>query len=181
MTAGTEPPKPAVFLDRDGTIMRDVEYCGDPARVELFECATAALRDLKAAGFKLIVITNQSGIGRGYFSEQAYRAVESELNRQLGSGLIDATYYCPHTPDEGCRCRKPAPGLIHDAARDHRVDLSRSFFIGDKPIDAECGRAAGVRTILVATGSVKHEGNASADWLAADLKEASAIILRHAV
>ena len=102
---------PAVFLDRDGTLMRDVEYCGDPAQVEIFDGVPEALRRLKDAGFKLIVITNQSGIGRGYFSEQDYRAVEKEVARKLG--VIDATYFCPDVPVS-------SPGFgIHSSTSDH--------------------------------------------------------------
>ncbi|MDQ6913173.1 MAG: HAD family hydrolase [Verrucomicrobiota bacterium] len=141
---------PAVFLDRDGTLMRDVEYCGDPKQVEIFDGVWQALRRLKNAGFKLIVITNQSGIGRGYFTEEDYRAVEAEVQRQLP--MIDATYFCPHQPNDDCACRKPKPQMIFDAQSEHHLDLGRSFFIGDKPLDAECGRNAGVRTILVETG-----------------------------
>jgi histidinol-phosphate phosphatase family protein len=172
---------PAVFLDRDGTLMRDVEYCGDPTRVEVFERVAENLQRLKQRGFKLIIITNQSGIGRGYFDEAAYRLVEKELDRQLGPGLIDATYFCPHKPDSGCTCRKPEAGMIFAAQRDHNLDLSRSFLIGDKPLDAECGRNAGVRTILVETGNEKPTREAGADWLARDLTEATEIILRHVV
>ncbi len=169
---------PGVFLDRDGTLMRDVDYCGNPKAVEIFTGVPAALRRLKDAGYKLIVITNQSGIGRGYFTEENYRAVESEVQRQLG--VIDATYFCPDLPDAGCRCRKPEAGLIFDAQRDHAIDLLRSYFIGDKAIDAECGRNAGLRTILVQTGSEPANERSGADWLARDLAEAVEIILRHA-
>ena len=169
----------AVFLDRDGTLMRDVEYCADPKRVEIFAGAQAALRKLKDAGFKLIVITNQSGIGRGFFTEEDYRAVEKEVERQLG--VIDATYFCPDLPDAGCRCRKPQPGLIFDAQREHQIDLARSFFIGDKALDAECGHNAGVRTILVRTGNEPPNEKSNADWIARDLNEASDIILNHAL
>ena len=160
--------------------MRDVDYCGDPRQVVPLEGAIEALQRLKRGGFKLIVVTNQSGIGRGYFDEAAYRAVEQELARQLGDGLIDATYFCPHKPDAGCRCRKPEPGLIFDAQREHHLDLSRSFFVGDKSIDAECGRAAGTRTILVASGREQPLAEAKSDWRARDLGEAAEIILRHA-
>src|SRR5437870_10233698 len=144
--------QPAVFLDRDGTIMRDVDYCGDPNDVDLLPGVPQALRQLKSSGYKLIVITNQSGIGRRLFSEQQYRTVEAELEQRIGEGVIDATYFCPHLPKDGCKCRKPSPEMILNAARDHDVDLGRSFFIGDKMSDIECGRNAGVKTILVRTG-----------------------------
>lgn len=174
------PPAPAVFLDRDGTIMRDVEYCGDPSQVEVFEFAPVAIRKLKAAGFKICIITNQSGLGRGYFTLEAYRAVEQEVARQVGAGLIDGTYFCPDLPDSGSPCRKPAPGMILEAARDHAVDLKRSFMVGDKLIDARCGHNAGVRSILVHTGFEQHTDGGVADWQVRDLAEAAEIILRHA-
>src|SRR3984893_11084175 len=137
----TTPEKsPAVFLDRDGTLMRDVDYCGEPEDVEVFEGASSALRQLKTRGYKLIVITNQSGIARGYFNENQYRAVETEVGHRIGKGVIDATYYCPHLPDNGCKCRKPSPEMVFQAARDHEIDLAESFFIGDKASDIECGR-----------------------------------------
>ncbi len=171
---------PAVFLDRDGTIMRDVEYCGDPARVELFPGAAEALRTLKAAGFRIVIITNQSGIGRGYFTEEHYRAVEAEVERQIGPGVVDATYFCADHPDAATERRKPAPGMILEAQREHAIDLARSFMVGDKPIDIECGQRAGVHTILVRTGIEQTATPTGADWEARDLAEAVAIILRHA-
>src|ERR1041385_3566017 len=153
----TETRHPAVFLDRDGTIMREVNYCSDPKAVELFAGALEALRRLKNSGYKFLVITNQSVIGRGYFTEKQYRAVEAELSRQLGEDLLTGTYFCPDKPDSGSRRRKPSPEMVLEAARDHHLDLARSFFIGDKAIDVECGRNAGVRTILVRTGYGERE------------------------
>jgi D-glycero-D-manno-heptose 1,7-bisphosphate phosphatase len=134
-------------------VMRDVDYCGDPVRVDVFPDAADALRRLKANGYKLNIVTNQSGIARGHFSENDYRAVEKEFLRQLlGEGLIDTTYCCPDPPDPNSPRRKPAPGMILEAQRDHRLDLARSYFIGDKTSDMGCGRNAGVRTILVQMG-----------------------------
>ena len=181
MTAAPDPRARAVFLDRDGTLMEDVHYCSEPAKVRIFPDAPDALRRLKAAGFKLFVITNQSGIGRGYFAESEYRAVAEEVERQLGRGLIDATYFCPDHPDAASQRRKPAPGMILEAQREHGVDLSRSYLIGDKRIDAECGRRAGVRTILVENGCERHdEVDHGADWKAPNLAAAADIILGHA-
>jgi D,D-heptose 1,7-bisphosphate phosphatase len=181
MTAAPER-RAAVFLDRDGTIMRDVNYCSDPRDVQVFTGAADALQRLKRGGFKVFVVTNQSGIGRGYFTEQQYRAVEAEVNRQIGHAVIDATYFCPHAPDAGCECRKPSPALLLRAASEHHLDLARSFMLGDKSIDAECGRNAGVRTILVQTGQEQHDiASAGADWVVNDLTEAAEIILRHDV
>jgi D-glycero-D-manno-heptose 1,7-bisphosphate phosphatase len=157
--------------------MRDVDYCGDPDRVEVFPGAADALRQLKAKGYKLIIVTNQSGIARGYFSENDYRAVEREFLQQLGEGLIDATYYCADLPGTNSARRKPAPGMLLEAQRDHHLDLARSYVIGDKASDIECGRNAGVKTILVETGYGAHEKGCRADWIVRDLAQATEIIL----
>jgi D-glycero-D-manno-heptose 1,7-bisphosphate phosphatase len=177
MTQSPVEQSPAVFLDRDGTIMREVEYCSDPNAIEVFDGVVESLRQLKKAGFKLFVITNQSGIGRGYFSDEQYRAVEKELGRRLGADLLDATYYCPDKPDAGSKRRKPSPEMVFEAAREHRVNLASSFFVGDKPLDIECGKNAGVRTILVQTG---YGGDCAPDWIARDISEAAQIILDQA-
>ena len=177
MTGSSSEPWPAVFLDRDGTLMRDVDYCGDPQEVEVFPQAPEALRRLKEDGYKLIVITNQSGIGRGYFTEAEYRAVESEFMRQLGDGLIDASYHCPDLPGSDSVRRKPSPGMIFEAQRDHCIDLRRSFLVGDKASDIGCGRNASLRTILVQTGYGAGEANSGADWVARDIAHAVEIIL----
>ncbi len=179
MTGSTETRAPAVFVDRDGTIMEDADYCSDPKEVKIFPGVPESLRRLKSNGFKLIIITNQSGIGRGFFTIEQYRAVEAEVLRQLGDGLIDASYFCPDVPGQHSSCRKPAPGMILQAAREHRIDLSRSFFIGDKEIDAECGRNAGVRTIRVQTGFQRDTTGSVADWVASDFADAAKIILDH--
>jgi len=166
----------AVFLDRDGTIMRDVDFCSDPGEVEIFDGVVEALQQLKKAGFKLFVITNQSGIGRGYFTEKEYRAVEEELDRKLGGRVVDASYFCPDPPDIESRRRKPSPEMVFEAARDHDVDLSRSFFVGDKAIDVECGQNAGLQTVLVKTGYAEID-RCAPTWTADNLVEAVKIIL----
>jgi D-glycero-D-manno-heptose 1,7-bisphosphate phosphatase len=178
MTSSPNESWPAVFLDRDGTLMRDVDYCGDPAQVEVYPEASEALRRLKEKGYKLVIITNQSGIGRGYFTEKDYRAVEAEFLRQLGDQLIDASYYCPDLPTAATIRRKPGPGMVFEAQRDHRINLRRSFFVGDKASDIGCGENAGVRTILVQTGYGAGEKNCRPDWIARDLTEAAEIILK---
>jgi D-glycero-D-manno-heptose 1,7-bisphosphate phosphatase len=168
---------PAVFIDRDDTIMEDCGYCSDPKDVKIFPGVPEALRRLKSNGFKLIIITNQSGIGRGLFTLEQYRAVEAEVLRQLGDGLIDATYFCPDVPGQQSTCRKPAPGMIVDATREHQIDLSRSFLIGDKEIDVECAHNAGVRAIRVRTGLQRDTAGSMADWVANDLPAAAEIIV----
>jgi D,D-heptose 1,7-bisphosphate phosphatase len=171
---------PAVFVDRDGTLMHDADYCSSPDQVRVFPGVADTLRQLKRAGYKIIVITNQSGIGRGFFTEQQYRAVEAEVSRQLGDGLIDATYFCPDAPGKASKCRKPEPGMVLQAAREHDVDLSRSFLIGDKEIDAECAHNAEVKAIRVRTGFDKATNMSRADWVAEDLSAAAKIILNGA-
>ena len=168
---------PAVFVDRDGTIMEDCVYCSDPKNVKIFPGVREALRRLKSNGFKLIIITNQSGIGRGLFTVEQYRAVEAELLRQLGDGLIEATYFCPDVPGQNSTHRKPAPGMIVDATREHQIDVSRSFLIGDAEIDVECAHNAGVRGIRVRTGLQRDTTGSMADWVADNLPLAAEIIL----
>ena len=170
----------AVFVDRDGTIIHDSDYCSDPSQVRAFDGAADALRRLKNAGFKIIVITNQSGIGRGFFTEKQYRAVEAEVARQLGNGLIDATYFCPDAPGKPSKCRKPEPGMVLQGAKEHDVDLSQSYLIGDKEVDAECAHNAGTRAIRVRTGFDKSTEASCADWVAEDLPAAANLILKGA-
>jgi D-glycero-D-manno-heptose 1,7-bisphosphate phosphatase len=168
---------PAVFIDRDGTIMEDCDYCSHPKDVRVFPGVVEALRRLKSRGFKLIVITNQSGIGRGLFTLDQYRAVEAEVLRQLGNGLVDATYYCPDAPGQHSNCRKPAPGMVVKATQDHRIDVPLSFLIGDKEVDVECAHNAGVRAIRVRTGIQRDMTGSNADWVADDVSAAVQIIL----
>lgn len=169
---------PAVFIDRDDTIMEDCVYCSDPKQVKIFPGVPEALQRLKSNGFKLIIITNQSGIGRGLITLEQYHAVQAELLHQLGDGLIHATYFCPDVPGQPSTHRKPAPGMIVDATREHRIDLSRSFFIGDKEIDVECAHNAGVRAIRVRNGVQREITQSVADWIADNLPAAVEIILR---
>jgi len=142
----------AVFFDRDGTLMDEVEYCSDPAKVKLIPGVPEALDELKRAGFVTVIVTNQAGIGRGLFTEAQYHAVQRELLRQIGAHRIDASYFCPDAPGVPSLRRKPEPGMVLEAAAEFQIDLSASFLVGDKAIDIECGRRAGTRTILVRTG-----------------------------
>lgn len=185
----TEPPepapaplRPAVFLDRDGTLMEEVHYCADPALVRLFPGTVDALRELRKAGFLLVIITNQSGIGRGLITVEQYEAVHAELLRQLGhpqAPLIDGTWHCPDAPPTPSPRRKPGPGMVLEAAEALGIDLSASWFIGDKAADVECGRRAGTRTVLVETGYGKSENAAKPDFLTKDIVGATRIILEH--
>jgi D-glycero-D-manno-heptose 1,7-bisphosphate phosphatase len=170
----------AVFLDRDGTLMEEVHYCGDPALVRVYPGVPEALRKLRQAGFRRFIITNQSGIGRGLITEAQYRAVEAELLRQLGPDAIDADYFCPDPPWLASSRRKPEPGMVMEAAAAYNIDLARSYFIGDKADDIECGRRAGVRTVLVLTGYGAQQ-NCNADFIAADFAQAAQYVIDQSV
>lgn len=139
----------ALFLDRDGTVIEDLDYPRDPSLVRLLPGAGEALARLASEGWKLIVIGNQSGVGRGLIAPEEMRAVEArfeELMRAAGAP-IDAAYFCLHAPDENCACRKPSPLLVGQAAREHSIDPAQSFLIGDREADIQCGRNAGCATI----------------------------------
>jgi histidinol-phosphate phosphatase family protein len=169
--------QPAVFLDRDGTLMHEVNYCRDPADVRLVDGAGEALRRLKAAGFVLVIITNQSGIARELLTEADFHAVQARLLELLGGDLITATYMCPDGPAGESGRRKPSPAMVHEAARDLGLDLSRSWFVGDKNIDVECGLAAGTRAVLVRTGHGGAADPAGAHFVAKDIASAADFIL----
>ena len=170
----------AVFFDRDGTLMHEVNYCSDPAKVEVFSGVSAALARLKAGGFRIFVITNQAGIGRGIMTEGEYYAVEREFLRQLGANLIDASYFCPDAPSTPSTRRKPEPGMVFEAAAQFDIDLAQSYFVGDKAIDIECGRRAGTRTIRVLTGYGSEQGS-HPDIVVRDAVAAVDAILSHKV
>ena len=148
--------RPAAFVDRDGTIIREKEYLADPAGVELLPGAAAGLRKLADAGYALVIVSNQSGIARGLYDEAAYRAVERRLLDVLaGVGVpIEGSYHCPHHPDftGPCDCRKPMPGLFLRAARELGLDPARSILVGDRLRDVEPARELGGRAFLVRTG-----------------------------
>ena len=145
----------AVFLDRDGTIARDVNYCRRAEDFEILPSVPQAIRLLNQRGFKVVVVTNQSGIARGYFTEANLLQIHQYMKEELAKhgAQVDAIYYCPHHPDDGCRCRKPKPGLLVKAAQDLGIDLGRSFVIGDAGRDIEAGKAAGCQTVLVTNGA----------------------------
>ncbi len=154
--------RPAVFLDRDGTLVREVGYLADPDAVELLPGVGAALRGLVETEAPVVVVSNQSGVGRGRFAEAAVHAVNARLRALLrGHGVeLAAIYFCPHRPEEDCPCRKPRPGLLERAAEDLHLALGASVMIGDKRIDAAAGRRAGGRGVLVRTGYGREEERA---------------------
>jgi len=174
--------KPAVFFDRDDTLIRNVPYNGDPGRVELLPGARAALHDLQQAGFNLFIISNQSGVGRGLITPEDVEAVNREMVRQLGADFFDGIYLCFAAPDQpDNNCRKPNPGMVWQARDDHDLDLERSFFIGDKLIDIQCGRNAGCHSVLLYNPQDDPERRASAlaaaDFAASTLPEAARWII----
>lgn len=156
-------PKPAIFLDRDGTINVEKHYLHTPEAWEFIPGAVEAIRAFNQAGYLVIVATNQSGIARGFFNAGQVEALHAHVDRLLAAhgARIDAYYYCPHHPDfsDGapCHCRKPYPGMLLQAQSEHGIDMTRSWMIGDKKSDAEAGLAAGVRSILVSTGHGNKE------------------------
>ncbi len=169
--------QPAIFLDRDGTLMQEVNYCRDPALVRVFDGAGEALRRLKDGGFVLVIITNQSGIARGLLTMADFEKVQAQLLERLGGGLIAATYMCPDGPEGESGRRKPSPAMVLEAARDLGLDLARSWFVGDKQIDVRCGLAAGTRAVLLRTGHGCDADAAGAHFVAKDIASAADFIL----
>ncbi len=180
----------AVFLDKDGTLVENVPYNVDPERIRLMPGALEGVAALHASGYRLIVVSNQSGVARGYFREEALRPVEARLRELLaGAGAqLDGFYYCPHA-EEGvvapfkiaCGCRKPLPGLLERAALDHGINLEASWMIGDILDDVEAGRRAGCRTILIDNGNETEwvlSPQRVPDYIAADLSRAACLIRR---
>jgi D-glycero-D-manno-heptose 1,7-bisphosphate phosphatase len=151
----------AVFLDRDGVMIEDVHYLSDVGQVRLIPGAAEAIAKLNAAGVAVVVVTNQSGVARGYFSEDRVGEVHARLDELLAEcrGRVDRYYYCPHHPDAevelyraACECRKPKPGMLHRAAAELGLNLARAYLVGDKASDLAAGGAAGCKTVLVRTG-----------------------------
>jgi heptosyltransferase-2 len=171
-----------IFLDRDGTLNADPGYIKSPDQLELFPGVPEALARLKRAGARLILVTNQSGVARGLLSQDDLAAVHAKLKRILdGAGAsLEAIYFCPHHPDDGCDCRKPNPGMIDQAVRERRVDLERAYLIGDHVRDIELAKRIGARSVLVTTGVVRpqeseklRETALAPDWIASSMTEAA--------
>jgi D-glycero-D-manno-heptose 1,7-bisphosphate phosphatase len=180
-------PRPAVFLDRDGVINQESGYVHRVDEFHFIDGVFDACRQMSKAGYRLIVITNQAGIARGYYTEDDFHQLTKwMLNEFRQQGIeIDDVYYCPHHPVHGvgryrrdCGCRKPAPGMFLRAAREHSLDLRRSILVGDKATDIEAGRSAGVGCcILVRTGhSLDAEDTGRADKVFADLRDVASAL-----
>jgi len=180
-------PRAAVFLDRDGTISEEVGYLNDVSHFRMFPFTADAIRRLNDAKLPVIVITNQSGVGRGFFPESLVQTIHELMRKQLleAGARVDAIYYCPHTVEYDCECRKPNPGMLAQAAREHDLDLHRSFVVGDRYVDVQAAHNAGARGILLRTGYGESELASDAkswpappDLIADDLGAAVDWILR---
>ncbi len=178
----------AVFLDRDGTLMPDVGYPDDPESVELLPGVVEGLHACRYAGFRLAIISNQSGVGRGYFGPDTVAAVHQRLLDLLQAGgvSIDDSQYCLHAPEDRCTCRKPSPVMIQRSAAHLGIELAASFMIGDKPSDVEAGRRAGCHSILFAPGMDRVAEPGAAEFVAdswdaiADFIRATGAVRGHA-
>lgn len=167
---------PAVFLDRDGVLNYDPGYLSDPDKLTLLPHVLEGLRKLKRLGFLIIVISNQSGVARKYFTLKRMWQIDAAL-KQAAPNLIDDSFYCPHHPDfdKVCGCRKPKTGLVREAIRKYGIDPKRSFFIGDKTDDVQCGKNVGCQTIRIPrnlTDETEHTKNIKPDFIARNFFEA---------
>jgi len=183
----TQPLRGAVFLDRDGTICEEMGYVNHVDRFQIFPFAAEAIRQLNQADIPVVVVTNQSGIARNIFPESLVHEVHKKMVAELAAGgaWIDAIYFCPHKSEDACECRKPNPGLLQQAAREHALDLAASWVVGDRYADLEMAHAAGARGMLVMTGYGLGEYELHrSDWprqpdsLAGNLSEAVRQILQ---
>jgi D-glycero-D-manno-heptose 1,7-bisphosphate phosphatase len=168
-----------VLIDRDGTINVEKHYLSDPDQVELYPGVAAAIRRLNQLNMGVVVITNQSGVARGYFDLARLEQIHTRLYALLESegAAIDGIYICPHGPDDDCDCRKPLPGMVSQAVAEHHFDPARAFMIGDKEVDVELGQAVGAQTFLVRTGhGPKFVEGTKADHVVDDLAAAVRII-----
>ncbi len=172
--------KPAIFLDRDGTLIEEVNFLSSVEDLRLFPYTAEAVKLLKNSGYLVIVVTNQSGIGRGMYSVDDMHSIHAQIQVELDNA-IDAFYFCPHLPDDGCTCRKPGLGMIDSALADFDIDLERSWMVGDKKIDVETGLQGKMSTALVLTGyGVKHQASldVSPTIIYPDLHTAASDIVR---
>lgn len=177
MTAASHPRK-VVVLDRDGTIVVDRDYLDDPAGLSFLPGAAEGLQRLYANGLRLVVITNQSGVARGRFDLNRLAQIHSRFNEMvsLAGAHLEGIYFCPHGPDEGCACRKPATGLLEQAASQLGFELSSVIVIGDKESDIELGRRVGAPTILIRADTATGPGATAADFVVSDLRQAARVI-----
>ena len=178
----------AVFIDRDGTINVDGPYLDDPDEFEMYPGVGEGVKKLKENGFKIIVITNQSGIARGYFTKSDLAAIHDKMNAEFKKFKVDldGIYYCPHHPDDNCNCRKPKTGLFEKAIKEHDIDVKKSYMLGDGIHDIEAGKKIGVTTILIPvpymgeeTISEKNREECNPDYIADDFANTVEWILKN--
>jgi D-glycero-D-manno-heptose 1,7-bisphosphate phosphatase len=174
-------PRRFVLLDRDGTVNIERVYLSDPDEIELYPNTLVGLRRLQELGLGLAVVTNQSAIGRGFFDRERLEEIHRRLKDLLGLGgvMLDDIFVCPHTPEDGCQCRKPEPGLALHAAQKLGFDPTQAFVIGDKACDIGLGQRIGATTLLVRTGYGNEEvaqGKVNPDFVVADLEEAAQVV-----
>jgi D-glycero-D-manno-heptose 1,7-bisphosphate phosphatase len=187
-------PDIAVFIDRDGTVSEEVGYVNHLSRYRIYPWTAEAIRNLNQAGIRAILVTNQAGVARGYFTEELVKAVHDKLRKEMAQAgaYFDAIYYCPHHPSVGeppyrqtCDCRKPKIGMLRRAVEEFGIDLRRSFVVGDRYGDIELAHNAGTRSIFVLSGygQGEHEYQSHSwmlqpDWIVKDLLEASRVVLK---
>lgn len=178
----------AVFIDRDGTINIDVHYLDDPNKFEMYSGVAEGIKKLKENGFKIIITTNQSGIARGYFTEEQLSKIHERMKKEFQkfNVKLDGIYYCPHHPNDNCDCRKPKIGLFKKAIKEHNINIKKSYVIGDKILDIAAGKKIGAITILVPEPhtkeeflSRKNEWSYSPDYIADNFITAVKWILEH--
>lgn len=166
----------AIFLDRDGVINQEVQFVAKPEEFHILDNSIKALKLLMETDYKIIIITNQSGMGYGYYTEDDYQAVTNKMVKIFAEEgiVIDAIYHCPHRYEEKCNCRKPGTGMLDKAKKEFAIEYERSWFIGDKTSDIKAGENVGVKTIMVLTGAAGKDGryDVKPDFIAADLLEA---------
>lgn len=172
----------AIFIDKDGTLIHDVPFNVDPELIELEPFAAQGLNILQKHGYDIVIVSNQPGVARGFFKEEALEIVEKKIAVILSANNISLTgfYYCPHSEDAGCHCRKPRPGLLLKAATDLQIDLSKSWMIGDILNDVEAGKRSGCKTILIDNGNEtewQYDRFRIPNYMANHMKEAAEIIL----
>ena len=169
----------AIFLDRDGVINKEIGYLHKTKDFKFIDGVFEACNYFQKKGYLIIIVTNQSGIGRGYYNEEDFHILNNWMNKQFSNNGIDITdiFYCPHVPDDDCNCRKPKPGLIQDALQKHSIDIARSWMIGDKESDITAGNLAGIsNTFLVKTGHEIDELKTNAKYILKSIKESIQLI-----
>ncbi|MBC8281283.1 MAG: D-glycero-beta-D-manno-heptose 1,7-bisphosphate 7-phosphatase [Chloroflexi bacterium] len=181
MTLGSNQPQRFAILDRDGTIIEECNYLSNPDQVQLIPGAAEAIRGMRDGGMGVAVVTNQSGVGRGYFDLARLEEIHQRMCQMLeDEGVhLDGIYFCPHTPDDACNCRKPKPGMIEQAAKELKFDPADCLVVGDRESDIEMGQNVGATTFLVATGYGAETASkrlAQPDYLVNDLLEASQVM-----